>query len=250
MAAMVESLVDIGLTEYEAKAYVALLKLGPASGYQVAKESGVPRSTIYEILAKLMTRGAVLTQSFAEQTRYAPVAPEQFLGRLQHEFSGHVEALRAGLKDLTKTAAPMGSTWNLTGRKNLFAQARLMIEQAQEEVALLVGDDDELDELLPSLQRAQARGVALTVISPTAYDGGEVPVIVHPDGLSLRQSTGHGFALVTDGQEALTGEVDRSESAVWTTNGYAVSWTGWCLRHEIAGLPAHRPQSPQSRQVT
>jgi sugar-specific transcriptional regulator TrmB len=231
MATLVQRLVDIGLSEYEARAYMALLQLGSATGYQVAKESGVPRSTIYEVLAKLVMRGAALTQSFAEQVRYAAVAPEQFLGRLQREFQGHTDALLDGLRDMTPPAAPPGNTWNLTGHRNLFSYARQMIEQAREEVTLLVGDDDELDELLPSLRQAQARGVALTVISPTLYDGGEVPVIVHPEGLSLRQAIGHGFTLVTDGRESLTGEVDRSESAVWTTNGYAVAWMRWCLKH-------------------
>lgn len=41
---LVELWMDIGFTEYEAKAYIALLRLGPATGYQIAKESGVPRS--------------------------------------------------------------------------------------------------------------------------------------------------------------------------------------------------------------
>lgn len=237
MAMLVERLVEIGLTEYEAKAYIALLRLGPASGYQVAKESGVPRSTIYEILAKLVIRGAVLTQSFAEQVRYAPVAPEQFLGRLRREFQDSHDALLDGLSDLTKTAAPPGNTWNLAGRRNLFSYARQMIDQAKQEVALAVGDDDELDQLLPQLQGAKTRGVALTVISPTPYDAGEVLVTVHPLGPSLRQAIGHGFTLVVDGREALLGEVDRSESAVWTTNGYAVTWALWCLKHEMAGQP-------------
>jgi sugar-specific transcriptional regulator TrmB len=238
MAALEERLTEIGLTEYEAKAYVALLRLGPASGYQVAKESGVPRSTIYEILAKLVMRGAVLTQSFAEQVRYAPVAPEQFLGRLRREFLDSHEALLDGLRDLTKTAAPPGNTWNLAGRKNLFSYARQMIDQAEQEVALLVGDDDELDQLLPQLREARTRGVGLTVISPTPYDGDEVRVTVHPEGLGLRQAIGHGFSLVVDGREALIGEVDRSESAVWTTNGYAVAWMRWCLRQEMARVPS------------
>jgi len=57
-----------------------------------------------------------------------------------------------------------------------------------------------------------------------------VPVLVHADGLSLRQATGQGFALVTDGREALIGEMDCSESAMWTTNGYAVAWMLWSLR--------------------
>jgi hypothetical protein len=238
MAVLVERLVDIGLTAYEAKGYVALLQLGTASGYQVAKESGVPRSAIYETLAKLVMRGAVLTQSFAEQVRYAPVPPEQFLGRLRREFQDSHDALLDGLSDLTMSAAPSGSTWNLTGRRNLFSYARQMIDQAQQEVAVLVGDDDELDQLLPPLQEARCRGIALTIICPTAYDGGETLVVVHPQGPSLRQAIGHGFTLVVDGREALIGEVDRSESAVWTTNSYAVSWALWCLKCGVTGQPS------------
>ena len=56
MPTLARRLVDIGLVEYEARATMALLQLGPASGYQVAKESDVPRSTVYEVLAKLGTR--------------------------------------------------------------------------------------------------------------------------------------------------------------------------------------------------
>jgi len=54
---------------------------------------------------------------------------------------------------------------------------------------------------------------------------------------------------VVDGREVLIGEMDRSESAVWTTNSYAVAWTLWCLRHEMgdAPKPARRKPKP-SRQ--
>jgi sugar-specific transcriptional regulator TrmB len=76
MSNLIERWMDVGFTEYEAKAYVALLRLGPATGYQVAKESGVPRSMVYEILNKLVARGAVAPQSFAEMVRYASVPPD------------------------------------------------------------------------------------------------------------------------------------------------------------------------------
>lgn len=92
MATPTELLMHVGLTEYEAKAYVALRRLGPASGYQVAKESGVPRSATFETLAKRGMRGAALTQSFAEQVQYAAVPTEQHLGLLRLEFQTHHEA--------------------------------------------------------------------------------------------------------------------------------------------------------------
>src|SRR5512143_1858096 len=100
MSNLVGRWMDVGFTEYEAKAYVALLRLGPATGYQVAKESGVPRSMIYESLNKLAARGAVLTQSVGKMVRYAPVPPEQLLSRMRRELEDHVDALSQELKDL------------------------------------------------------------------------------------------------------------------------------------------------------
>ena len=137
-------------------------------------------------------------------------------------------------------SAAEDSTWNLAGRKNILAYARQMIERAQSEVTLVVGDDDELDELLPQLQEARARGVALVVISPVPYDAGDVSVVVYPHGQSLRQATGHGLALIVDASGSLIGEVDRSESAAWTTNGFAVALALWCLKREMAGLSESR----------
>lgn len=49
-------LTRIGFTEYEAKVYLALLRENPATGYQLSKSSGVPRSMVYEALGRLHVR--------------------------------------------------------------------------------------------------------------------------------------------------------------------------------------------------
>ncbi|MEJ2150164.1 MAG: helix-turn-helix domain-containing protein, partial [Chloroflexota bacterium] len=55
---LLTKLVAVGFTEYEAKVYVALLQEYPATGYQISKKSGVPRSMVYEALGRLHARGA------------------------------------------------------------------------------------------------------------------------------------------------------------------------------------------------
>jgi len=234
MSSLVERLVAAGFTEYEAKVYVTLQRCSPATGYQIAKESGVPRSTIYEVLGKLIARGAAVTQSYGDMVRYAPVPPDRLLDRMRHEFEDTLDDLAEGLKRVVTTPGAPGQTWNVTGHENILSHARQMIERAQKQVAVVVGDDDQLDELLLWLQQAHARKVKLAVVSPVPYDAGNVPVIVHPQAPQLRQTLGHGLTLVVDGREVLIGEMDRSESAVWTTNSYAVAWTLWCLRQETA----------------
>lgn len=244
MGSPLEGLMELGFSEYEAKAYVALVGLGTASGYQVAKESRVPRSTIYEVLSKLVMRGAAMTLSFAEQVRYTAVPPHKLLARIHSEVESNLNALAVSLGKSASASTP-GQTWNLQGRKNLFGYARQMIDEAKEEIALLVGDDDELDELVTQLQDAHRRGLSLTVMCPTAYDAGDVAVAVPAKGLGLRPVIGHGFALVVDRHEALFGEVDRSQSAIWTTNHFAVGWLLWSLKEEASGRAVLDEPAPE-----
>ena len=82
---LLSSLVSLGLTEYEAKVYLALLKGSPANGYQLSKRTGVPRSMIYEALGRLHTRGAVLKSGDERSTLYRPVPPDDLLDRYKRE---------------------------------------------------------------------------------------------------------------------------------------------------------------------
>ena len=239
MRKLTETLMAVGFGEYEARTYAALLTLGQATGYQIAKESGVPRSAVYEVLTKLVTRGVVLTQAFADQVRYAPLPPDRFLSQMRREFATSVDALADALKGLVVTTGTPGTTWTLTGQRNILAYARQLIEQARREVLLLVGDDDELDALRPALEGAHARGCTALVVTPTPYAMEGVTVRVHPAGQALRQTLGHGLTLLVDQREALLGETDRSETAVWTTNHYAMAWARWSLQQGAA--PASGP---------
>ncbi len=56
---MVEYLKTLGFTNGEEKVYLALLKLSSSSSGPIAKESGVSRSKLYEILEKLARKGLV-----------------------------------------------------------------------------------------------------------------------------------------------------------------------------------------------
>ncbi|HBT75087.1 MAG: Transcriptional regulator, TrmB [Candidatus Wolfebacteria bacterium GW2011_GWE1_48_7] len=51
------SLLQLGLDEKEAGIYLASLELGPCSIQDIAKKSGIKRSTIYGIISDLKTRG-------------------------------------------------------------------------------------------------------------------------------------------------------------------------------------------------
>lgn len=60
---IIEDMKSLGLSEYEIKAYLKLLEQYPVNGYTLSKESGIPRSRIYEVLDSLKNKQMVFEQS-------------------------------------------------------------------------------------------------------------------------------------------------------------------------------------------
>jgi sugar-specific transcriptional regulator TrmB len=214
----IDKLVQIGFSEYEAKAYVALLRESPVTGYQLAKTSGVPRSMIYEVLGKLTARGAAMTLRKEGSTQYAPVPAGEFLAQLQHEQDALIGALEQELAGLD-AVSDLDYVWNIEGHENVMAKAREMIDQARERIYL---------SLLPAtyaalqdaLQRAIGRGVQVVVYSTGELDLPGGRVIANPvPGEVHERVEGLWLVLVVDAKEVLVGEL-------LTENRARASWTG------------------------
>lgn len=79
------SLRDLGLSEYEARAYRALLEVGPTTAKELSETSDVPMGRIYDVLASLERQKLVHSQAASHPTKYGPVEPETGLDRLLAE---------------------------------------------------------------------------------------------------------------------------------------------------------------------
>ncbi len=73
--ALVDSLVELGLTLNRSRVYVSLLESSPATAVQVADRSGVPRTKIYEALEALEHLGFCSVRA-GRVACYEPIAPE------------------------------------------------------------------------------------------------------------------------------------------------------------------------------
>ncbi len=225
---LLSQLVKLGFSEYEAKAYVALLGKNPVSGYELAKQSGVPRSMIYEVVGKLAARGAALTLHSGSVTRYAPMSANEFLDQLQQEHENLINSLKKELTALEEAPVPdLDYVWNIEGAESILARAAEMIDQAQKQIYLALLPVT-FDALRPSLQRAVKRGVRTVLYTTAELDlpGAEIAV-AHVSEETLGQASGLGFILVIDGAEVLIGERLSASNA-------RASWTGSSLLVFIA----------------
>jgi sugar-specific transcriptional regulator TrmB len=222
----IEKLVQIGFSEYEAKAYVALLRESPVTGYQLSKLSGVPRSMIYEVAGKLGARGAAMTLRTGGVTKYAPVPAGEFLDQFYREQQELVDSLRSELTAFA-SAPNLDYVWNIEGHDNIMAKAIEMMDQARHRVylALVPGT---FPDVKPALEKAVRRGVRVTIYTTDELDlpGAQV-VVAHVSLETLEQARGLGLILVIDGEEVLVAE--------WLTATQArASWTSTPLLVFIA----------------
>jgi len=215
----IDKLVKIGFSEYEAKAYVALLRESPVTGYQLSKQSGVPRSMIYEVLGKLTARGAAMTLRKGDSTQYAPVPAAEFLDQLHREHKGLIFSLKDDLAALT-SAPDLEYVWNIEGRENIMAKAEEMIRQATARICLALLPATFLD-LKPALEGAIRRGVRVVIYTTDDLDlpGGQV--VIAPVFEDARDRVeGLMLILVIDGEEVLVGEqlTPTQARASWTSS--------------------------------
>jgi sugar-specific transcriptional regulator TrmB len=79
------SLSDLGLSEYEASVYTALLDAGPATAKELSENSEVPMGRIYDVLNGLESQHLVRSQTASRPKKYLAVEPDAALDRLLDE---------------------------------------------------------------------------------------------------------------------------------------------------------------------
>ncbi|MGE5559588.1 MAG: TrmB family transcriptional regulator [Chloroflexota bacterium] len=218
--APLEVLARLGFSEYEAKTYLALLHDNPATGYQISKEAGIPRSMVYEALGRLANRGAVMSLPSGDTTRYAPVPVNTLLDSLRHTYE---DALDAAHETLIReqTATPREQVWNIDGRDAVLARAREMIREARQELLVSV-DDRTLVDLLSVLHDADGRGVRVRLLLSGEAEVDFGDAIRHPQAESALQHLGGSLVVVADGSECLIGGAAGDETCIWTGNRHVV----------------------------
>jgi sugar-specific transcriptional regulator TrmB len=158
---LIQRLQALGFSQYEARAYCALLQKSPANGHEVAKTAGIPTSKIYETLERLHQKGAVLVQR-SEPTLWAPVPHRELVATLRNRMDTTFSAVEQGLAQLGREQDTR-LTWSLSGRGNVLESLRGAIDRTQQRLAAVI-PAREVDQLAAALRAAVERGVALDLI--------------------------------------------------------------------------------------
>jgi HTH-type transcriptional regulator, sugar sensing transcriptional regulator len=233
----VEHLQALGMTEWEARAYLALLEESPSSGYGVAKRSGVPRAKIYEVLASLESKGAVHVAR-GEPKLYGPVRPSELLERWREDTARRIDAAEEALANHAVQVGGDAAIWDIQGRGQIFDRARQLARNSRRHIMLEIWAPD-ADELRAELAEAAGRGVRVTVV---AYGDPRLPfaeVYPHPSTDEVTAGLGgRWLVLSADSREVVAGLVSggADSRAAWTSHPALVVPITELVKHDLYKL--------------
>ncbi|MBC8479387.1 MAG: TrmB family transcriptional regulator [FCB group bacterium] len=205
---LIEKLNQFGFTKNESKAYIALLKQYPATGYEISQRSGVPRSAIYDVLKRLELQGIVSNEGEKPVT-YVPINPEQFKSQLTSRFEHNIHQL-SGLFSSLNCKSGEESTWNIKGYTALIDQARSLIDGAESTVFCSIWEREYL-EVKNQLNEALLRGVDVVCFSFCNLNHPSHDVLTYGiDESKLREIWHRQIVLIADKKVAVLGGADRT----------------------------------------
>ncbi len=134
----VEGLIKLGLTEYEARAYVAVVAINEGGITDISQQSGIPRSRVYDIMERLAIKGFVEVGAM-KPLRYRAVDPDKVTNQIRMEFATTTDTVQSGLKDLKKKNDKMPTPlWYVQGEGTIDMEIDDFIVKSQSPLGMLV----------------------------------------------------------------------------------------------------------------
>lgn len=231
---LVSLLQKMRFTEYEAKAYLALLEKSPLSGYAVALQSGVPRSKIYEVLGSLSARGDIIV-SQDETPLYAPLPPEELVARHRAQSENVFDEAGPALGRYATTPELHEGIWNITGHDAIIRRVREAVSRSKHRVLLEIWPE-EAHELQDALREAAERGVDVVVIAygDVAFDFARVFRSKRSEEVTEAYG-GRWIVFSADNREVLTGicSLGAQSRAAWTSHPCLVMPITEVILHDL-----------------
>lgn len=162
MKEIVEKLEYFGISKNAARAYCALLKTNPATGYEVSVNAEIPRSAVYNVLNKLESMG-LISGVGDKPKKYIPLPPASLLEHLEHVHKESLDGLKTSLEKMELDDEAF-DFWHIQGYQNLIFSLKEAIKNAKRKIFISAWLR-EINKLETELVLAEKRGVELTLFS-------------------------------------------------------------------------------------
>jgi len=164
MSDTIEHLMRLGMSEYEAKAYIATVVLGEGTIKEISDESKVPRSRAYDVMERLLEKGFVEVGNTNPRC-YRANDPAEVFGHL-------IEGMAKARDEVVKALEEIGSTverknnpiWTIKGEWAIDHKVAEMVDSAKREVVIISIHNDYLRRYAKIVASASEKKAVTVVI--------------------------------------------------------------------------------------
>jgi len=169
---IIDTLKNLGLSEYESKAYSTLLIFNHLKASEISKESGIPQSKIYEVLERLVEKKLIEVYTIRPK-EFKVIAPQSILESLIREKEKEILNVKKRIKDLIKIVNSnndgtevMDGFWasKEKGYVNFFKRVCEMYERSREYIYIISRNFSWAYDLGRAFRAATKRGVEVHAI--------------------------------------------------------------------------------------
>ncbi|NYT23248.1 TrmB family transcriptional regulator [Alcaligenaceae bacterium] len=232
---LLRELQGIGFSDYEAKAYVALILSPNSTAYEISKAATIPKANCYTVLENLRKKGAV--QAVSENpVKYVAVDPQKYFNQVAVSTQLRCEKLQDSLSRIA--VLPQEElVWSLNDKNSVQIQIGKIIDSATDHLWIKASDTT-LTPHKEALREAVSRGVNVLIVlfgkSIEEFDLGKNSKVYLHEGNGIPVGIAHTLITITrDFQEMLVAEVGVNSYGSYTKNRPIVNMADSLIRHEI-----------------
>jgi sugar-specific transcriptional regulator TrmB len=202
----VERLVELGFSQYEARAYIGLLGSEPMTGYALSNATGIPQPKVYETLRRLARKGVAVMLG-GEPARFVALPPAQLISQLDATFRRRLsDAELALIRQSDDTDAKLRVVDTMNDWAAIENRAIELIDSAERHAYVSLNCED-FEGTAESIRRADARGIRADVLlfgkEPMDLEHGRCVRHESTDGVVYRHHQARHLAVVTDSTQVL-----------------------------------------------
>ena len=158
----------MGLTDYESKAYLALISLISSKADTISKEAQVPRSKIYPVLESLEQKNLIIIRQ-GRPLEYDVIDPSESLKNYKEEFLNELRILEENLIEIYENKLPTVNTpiQSIEEIKKIVQKEKDILNKSKKVVLIRLGFilPSEIDSFKRIIIKLNQRGVKVKILA-------------------------------------------------------------------------------------
>ena len=190
----------IGLSNYEARAYIALVAHGYGDAETIAQTAQIPRTSSYKILKSLQDKGYVIA-THGRPTIFKPEPPDKIYKQIETRLKESFEKLEM-LHEIVRERGMPQLIFTIAGKDRVLEKIGELLDKSSTSFMISTPLFNEInDRLRRKLENAVTRDVRITVITAPGQSIPENAHVIRRKGLIATD-------VISDNKEALLASPD------------------------------------------